>query len=1110
MTFNIINNNMRVQNKIELHPSINYVSASLDCNFLDRLDIDNIDNNGNKIPGVYGAINSSNINIRKDENAVRLYTVNPEVFRNYKDDLEFNTLEAIQNIKNDSLDISTQVDNLYQNISGVGHVILSLHKAATKEKLTNSAYVSNGVQQKNTNKKEFGIERIKNEYLIDSPGYQKKKSVLNLFDFYKENIKYNNFHDLSWGFKNYNSLNFFNIDETINENFSSSTTHKNCLIYPNMVRSLDSNKLSYDFTNLEDFSISFYINPKRKNKSGYHYNPGCIINVPGIISVFVVKGSNVDENQKTRSFRLLIQGGNNTFNSINSTMSNFNLSNINSQSNTLDYLSKDNILEFNSWHNVCISFRKNNVANAGYDFSIFIDGVLNDEVSTPNNIENLVASNTFISVGNKPPISSANINDFVFHTFSKDLSALGDNSGPYVKKHITFGSYYNSVLNAVSDPNNQYQFLNSLNQSNSAYTNDQTSLALNAELHDLRIYKSFIDEDKAKIICQSSIESISKEIEDFGLIFYVPVYYYSQKVRKSGLVNLSAPYQVYYKDPGPLVGGNNSVLGTIGENLSGPYFDSNNIEISENLIPNVTSGDFKVKTQNISYNSPINPVFYNYTGGTDVSVEHFTREFILGTQPNFVIGGSLQEDRYQDCFLAKKSLIFGTTGIDFNDFVKKGNSPDEFLSKVISNENLTSDNLLNIDIDYQHNNILYRNYFIFPNDTGLQKQYYKDENFNYSVDNDLSIHRNNLNIVDLGYVSLENIDNQFQSRKSVRQTSLLDNFYLLNPDPEIRSNFDIDNSVLQIMSQGISLDSDPSFKEYPDRLKTISLSNFHNQESSVYANDSDLNKIDRISRYKQQVAFVNNLPTYPAEDKESLSLFQKTDFYRTLSNPSQRSIYSSHDNAISDSEVYDYKDLGNDSLLSFKKMSAPLWYLEDKNYENCSSIFALSTQLFNKEIKRETVYIQDQDLFLSCGLNMTFSDSRLGTLYRDDSLTKSAEWNSCGNILYKEGIFALRHPSTYMFGKTNLSFSAKSISSISVFELNLPAHAGETNESKNSSKIENLRLDESAFNSDEDFVYITDIDLHDENLNVVASVKLAQPFAKKESDNVLFRVKMDY
>ena len=45
---------------------------------------------------------------------------------------------------------------------------------------------------------------------------------------------------------------------------------------------------------------------------------------------------------------------------------------------------------------------------------------------------------------------------------------------------------------------------------------------------------------------------------------------------------------------------------------------------------------------------------------------------------------------------------------------------------------------------------------------------------------------------------------------------------------------------------------------------------------------------------------------------------------------------------------------------------------------------------------------------------------------------------------------------------------------------------------------------------DEDFVYITDIDIHDENLNVVAKAKLAQPFPKKNSDNVLFRVKMDF
>ena len=66
-----------------------------------------------------------------------------------------------------------------------------------------------------------------------------------------------------------------------------------------------------------------------------------------------------------------------------------------------------------------------------------------------------------------------------------------------------------------------------------------------------------------------------------------------------------------------------------------------------------------------------------------------------------------------------------------------------------------------------------------------------------------------------------------------------------------------------------------------------------------------------------------------------------------------------------------------------------------------------------------------------------------------------------------------------------------------------------------SSDLENdtsyhVKIDSSAFNADEDFVYITDIDLHDENLNVVASAKLSQPFAKKSSDNVLFRVKLDF
>jgi hypothetical protein len=41
-------------------------------------------------------------------------------------------------------------------------------------------------------------------------------------------------------------------------------------------------------------------------------------------------------------------------------------------------------------------------------------------------------------------------------------------------------------------------------------------------------------------------------------------------------------------------------------------------------------------------------------------------------------------------------------------------------------------------------------------------------------------------------------------------------------------------------------------------------------------------------------------------------------------------------------------------------------------------------------------------------------------------------------------------------------------------------------------------------------VIITGINLHDDNLNVVARVSLAQPIIKRDEDRYLFRIKMDW
>ena len=47
-------------------------------------------------------------------------------------------------------------------------------------------------------------------------------------------------------------------------------------------------------------------------------------------------------------------------------------------------------------------------------------------------------------------------------------------------------------------------------------------------------------------------------------------------------------------------------------------------------------------------------------------------------------------------------------------------------------------------------------------------------------------------------------------------------------------------------------------------------------------------------------------------------------------------------------------------------------------------------------------------------------------------------------------------------------------------------------------------------NPDEDFVYVTGINLHDNNLNIIAKANFAQPIVKRPSEKFLFRIKIDF
>ena len=1087
MILHPINKKMIVQTSIELQPYINYVSASSDCNtkYLDRLEIDSA--------GVYGDIKANTIKVRRPGDGVtdRFYDINDkfidlpgnclEILAQAKDQLS--NFIRVQNQIIDNIEDGALPNIISQDLIDIGS---DFAKASLERFKRLSIADSFGIKI-NSFDQSFNVDRIEKKYIIDNSAFLKKKSVKNLYNFYRENIKCNNYYDLNWGFKNYNSLNFFNIYDDFNPNFSNNITHKNCLIYPNLYHN---QKSSYDFKSNE-YTFSFYINPKRTVESSLQYNPGCVINIPGVISVYVVKGSSKNENNESDKFRIFCELGNDTYSLIENNFQNFDISDFNKQISNFCFLSEDNLLNLNNWHNVTISYKANDITNNKSDISLYIDGNLLSQYDFNDKIQNLNESSV-ITIGNKIPLNANEISNFVLYCFSKDNTDLDDNEGPYVNKHILYGSDIDSVLNTGSDEDVNYYFRNTLKQENTDYIDQDTSLALNAELCDVRIYTEFVGKDKAKLIAEKSVEDIQKEIDDFSLSFYLPVYFKSQNVRKKGLVNLSAPYEKVFisQDGGDFI--------SVDEYLQGTYevFDEDQSNWPD------SEDDFRVKIENISYNFPINPFFLNFTGGTDVSVEHFLREFVKNTQPNITIGGSFKDDRYQDCFLTKPSVVLEDKV--FNDLSKKGNTPYRLYESIM--RNLSEKDLTSMDIDYQSNNISYRNYMILPNDNGLQRQYYNEKVFMYDSSDYLDIHKNNLNYVDFSFVSMENIDKKHSLNNTISKESnllILENFIDGDLKSEIRDLTDraiyaFDNVVLRdIFSQSFA----PFFYESADKLKNISLSNFYNLENSVYINDQDFPTINKNSVFKNNGDL--NTPQY-------IYLESNTGFYKTLSNPAQRSYYSSHDNAISNKEVYDFKLIEENSQIAYKKMLMPLEQIDSDFNENSSTIFCISTQLFNKKIKRETLEIKDADLSISSGLSLTFKDSQLGSLYRCDSLTKHAKWNTVGNVLYNDGFATIIHPSMFNFGQTNFRVKSQSHTDLNVFELNIPANSGETNKSNNLSYIEGLKLDQSAFNSDEDFVYITDIDLHDENLNVVASAKLAQPFAKKDSDNVLFRIKMDF
>jgi hypothetical protein len=178
---------------------------------------------------------------------------------------------------------------------------------------------------------------------------------------------------------------------------------------------------------------------------------------------------------------------------------------------------------------------------------------------------------------------------------------------------------------------------------------------------------------------------------------------------------------------------------------------------------------------------------------------------------------------------------------------------------------------------------------------------------------------------------------------------------------------------------------------------------------------------------------------------------------------------------------------------------------------NQVTFFDISNLYYGKQIKPGSFSITDHGLSGSSGkVKITLRDDGQGNLYRADSDGPHATWNSCGNIYYSEGIVVVKNPHLYFYGKESYEMSFRGEQNIHALKMEILAPANMLNSSSNPSYIPGLSASGDANDTDPDFVYITGINFHDDNLNLVAKTQLAQPIVKRFGDKIMFKVTLDF
>lgn len=173
-------------------------------------------------------------------------------------------------------------------------------------------------------------------------------------------------------------------------------------------------------------------------------------------------------------------------------------------------------------------------------------------------------------------------------------------------------------------------------------------------------------------------------------------------------------------------------------------------------------------------------------------------------------------------------------------------------------------------------------------------------------------------------------------------------------------------------------------------------------------------------------------------------------------------------------------------------------------------LFDISNMFYGNRIKPLSFVLTDTDMSGSDGkIKLTIRDDGNGNLYRADADGAHPTWASIGNIFYDEGVILLKMPQLYFFGAKQYECTFEGMQNIHVLSINAYARPMQLITSSymnyQTGSIEDL-----ANVDDPNYVFISEVLLHDDNLNVIGRVKTAQPVLKRSAEKFKFVIKMDF